>query len=142
MLLQEIINILYVSHFSQETDAKLAGVGLGNTMIVVFGVGAYVGLNSALNALTAQAIGAGHMELCGVYLWQARIVLVLFYVVCLPIFIYSEDLLNLVHQDPKVAHFASLYLKSVLPGLFFVGHIDIDRNFITSFGQSKITYYC
>ena len=56
VLLQEIINIIYVSNFKEDTDAKLSGIGLGNTIVVIFGVGSYVGLNSALNTLAAQAI--------------------------------------------------------------------------------------
>ena len=53
VLLQEIINIIFVSSFTEDTNAKIAGIGMGNTLIVVFGVGSYVGLNSALNTLAA-----------------------------------------------------------------------------------------
>ena len=85
-----MINIIYVSRFQGDTDAKIGAIGLGNVVIAMFGVASYIGLNGALNALTAQAFGSNQLELCGIYLQQARVVLILFYIATLPVFICSE----------------------------------------------------
>lgn len=58
-----------------QDDVQTAAVGLGNTLISLAGVAVCVGLNSALNTFASQAYGADRIELCGVYLWRARIVL-------------------------------------------------------------------
>ena len=36
---------------------KLAGVGIGNATITIFGVAIFIGLNGALGTLASQAVG-------------------------------------------------------------------------------------
>ena len=46
----------------------LAAVGMGTMVLNMCGFGPYMGLNSGLETLAAQAIGAQNMTLAGVYL--------------------------------------------------------------------------
>ena len=53
--LQQIINLIFVGHMN---DAKLlAGVGMGNLIVSVFGISLFIGLNGALETLVSQAYG-------------------------------------------------------------------------------------
>lgn len=70
----------------------MAAIGLGNTLISLAGDAVLVGLNCALNTFVSQAYGAGRIELCGVYLWRARIVLICAFILCSPIFIFSRQI--------------------------------------------------
>jgi Na+-driven multidrug efflux pump len=59
----------------------------------------------------------------------------------LPVFLWSYEILETLGQDEKTTLYASQYLKSAVPGLLMIGLVDADRNFITAFGESKITVY-
>ena len=54
----------------------LAAVGMGTMVLNMCGFGPYMGLNSGLETLAAQAIGAQNMNLAGTYLQRGRIVVV------------------------------------------------------------------
>jgi Na+-driven multidrug efflux pump len=47
--LTEAINMIMIGHLND--PYKLAGVGLGNIIVNMFGIGPYFGLNSALETL-------------------------------------------------------------------------------------------
>lgn len=59
----------------------------------------YVGLNGALSTFVSQSFGANKIELCGVYLWRARIILLTAFLVLSPIFIFSKEVLIYLDQD-------------------------------------------
>jgi Na+-driven multidrug efflux pump len=68
----ETINVSFVGNLG---DTKLvAGVGLGNLIINVFGLGVLMGLNASLSTLIPQSYGAGDLRMCGTYLNRARII--------------------------------------------------------------------
>lgn len=77
-----------------------------------------LGMGSALETLCGQAYGAAQHHMLGVYLQRAFLVL---FITCLPLsffFLYMEDILKLVGQDPEVAEKAGEYAFYLLPNLF------------------------
>ena len=71
-----------------DTD-KLAGVGIGNATITIFGVAVFVGLNGALGTLASQSVGDKQFELSGVLLWRSRLIMGCSFLMISPIFLFS-----------------------------------------------------
>ena len=51
LYLQEIINLIFIGHVGD--SHLLAGVGMGNTILNVFGISLFLGLNGALETLVS-----------------------------------------------------------------------------------------
>jgi Na+-driven multidrug efflux pump len=51
MMIQEIVNLIFVGHL--ENAAKIAAVGMGNAIQNMIGVSIIVGMNGALNSLVS-----------------------------------------------------------------------------------------
>ena len=51
MMLQEIVNLIFVGHL--HSAAKLAAIGLGNTIQNMLGFSIIIGFNGALNTLVS-----------------------------------------------------------------------------------------
>jgi len=65
-LMQNTINLIFVGHLN---DPKLlAAVGMGNMLISIIAIAPFLGLNSGLETLVSQGLGAGNYKQCGVYL--------------------------------------------------------------------------
>lgn len=118
-MLAESINIVFVGHLND--PAKLAGVGMGNMMINMFGLSPVYGMNGALETLVAHAFGNGNLHLCGVYLNWARFVLTLLYLPILVILLLTERILILIGTDPLISHYAGTYVIMIFPGVFLLG---------------------
>ena len=50
---QEVNNVVFVGQM--ENEVKLTGVGMGNVLVFSFGIGVYIGLNTALSTFVSQA---------------------------------------------------------------------------------------
>jgi len=79
-----------------------------------------LGMGSALETLCGQAYGAGpiHHHMLGVFLQRALVVL---YGACIPIsllFIYMENILLWLGQDPRISEKAGEYAIYLLPSLY------------------------
>ena len=139
-LLQEIINVAVIGQL--DNSVMISAVGLGNIIVNIFGYATFMGLNSALCTFVAQSFGAGEKEVCGVYLWRGRYLLCIVFAIILPIFMCSEAMFEVLGQDKEASQYAQQYIVAVIPGLFLLGMLDLDRNFLTSFGKADITLYC
>ena len=51
LMMQEVVNLIFIGHL--DDAALLAGVGMGNTILSVFGISLFLGLNGALETLVA-----------------------------------------------------------------------------------------
>lgn len=75
-------------------------------------------MGSALETLCGQAHGAAQYHMLGVYLQRAFLVL---FTTCIPlslVFLYMENILCVVGQDPEIAKKAGEYALYLLPSLF------------------------
>ena len=93
-MLQELVNIWVIGHLND--PELLVAVGLGNVVINILGYGMFLGLNGALNTFVAQAYGANEIELCGVYLWRAKIVMTLLFICLIPLYLRTEALFDVL----------------------------------------------
>lgn len=135
-MLTEFINTVFVGHLNE--PAKLAGVGLGNMIINIFGMSVFLGMNGALETFVSQAYGNGKLYMCGVYLNRARFIISLMFLPMYLVLSQGEAILVSIGQDKEVAHYAFVYIKTLLPGLFFMAHFDCVRRFLNCFRKSYI----
>lgn len=63
-------------------------------------------------------------RILGVYLQTSCIITLIFTVVVSILWCYSDTVLTLLHQDPRIANSAGLYLKYLIPGLFAYGFLQ------------------
>jgi len=140
IFLQEIINLIFVGRLTDKES--LIAVGLGNTIINVFILGVYIGLNAALSTFVSQALGSGNTEICGVYLWRGRLIYTIVIILEVPIFLFAKPILVSLGQDEGASSIAQLYMLTQLPGMYVQGLLDLDRQFLTSFGKSDLTMFC
>jgi len=85
-------------------DAKLlAGVGMGNLIMSVFGLSIILGLNGALETLISQAYGNGNLELCGIYLNRGRVVIIMISFPIILVLSNANSILIFLKQDQQVA---------------------------------------
>ena len=65
-IMQQTINLAFIGSLN---DPKLlAAVGMGNMLFNLLAICPMLGMNSGLETLVAQAIGANNMRLCGEHL--------------------------------------------------------------------------
>jgi len=122
LMLQEVMNLIFIGHL--DDSALLAGVGMGNTILSVFGISLFLGLNGALETLVAQAYGSNNLQLCGIYLNRGRFVLLMLNIPVICILLQAETMLVFIGQNPLVAANAQKYIKAYIPGLVLNGLND------------------
>ena len=83
--------MIFVGYLNDAT--KMAGVGMGNTLLNMTGLSLASGLNGALETLVSQAYGAGDYKLCGTYLNRSRAVILIFFIPVTVFLMKCEDIL-------------------------------------------------
>lgn len=114
---------------------------MGNMIANLAAMSAFMGFSSALDTLQSQAAGSGNLELCGVYLHRARVVMCMLFVPILTLLLNCKPLLLALGQDATVTGFCYQYILAYLPGLFMAGLADIQRKFLNNFGKNKVSLY-
>jgi Na+-driven multidrug efflux pump len=80
--------LIFIGHFND--PIKLAGVGIGSMVLNMCGLAPYLGLNTGLETLVSQAMGAENFSLCGIYLQRARVMSILGFLPCLFVMLFTE----------------------------------------------------
>ena len=97
MIVQEQINVVFIG--SLNDPVLLAGIGLGNMLLNLFGNGILLGVNTALETLVSQAFGRQNLRECGLYLHRSMFVVCCLFVPIAVGLCYSELMLILVGID-------------------------------------------
>jgi len=118
--------------------AKLAGVGMGNMILNVSTLSILMGLNGAADTLVSQSFGADNMRACGVYLNRGRLVLTISFIPMIFILHYSDRVLIGLGQDPLVAYYSRIYIVTLIPGMFFMGHFDLNKRFLNAMRKTYV----
>ncbi|KAJ0046675.1 hypothetical protein Pint_04598 [Pistacia integerrima] len=109
---------MFASHLGK---LELARATLANSWAVVTGFAFMTGLNGALETLCGQGFGARLYKIVGIYLQAYCIISFFFSIILSVVWIYTEPILILLHQDPDISKQAALYMKYLIPGLFAYG---------------------
>lgn len=78
MMSQEMINLVFIGQL--DNHVYLAAVGMGNCIQNMLGLSVVIGLSGSLETLVSQAYGSSNIQLCCVYVWRARLVIVVSFV--------------------------------------------------------------
>lgn len=113
-----LISVMFAGHLGQ---LQLASSNLANSWATVTGFSFMVGLSGALETLCGQGYGAKMYRMLGIYLQASCIISILFSFIISTLWIYTEPILGLLHQDPEISKAASLYIMYLIPGLFAYG---------------------
>ena len=74
-LISEVPNLVNLVYAGQMNNgARVAGLGLGISLVESITFSVFFGMNGAIETLAAQAFGAKELSLCGVYLNRARVI--------------------------------------------------------------------
>ena len=82
------------------------------------------GLNGALETLVPQAVGAGALAKCDLYLYRGRILILICTIPIIAIILSSKLILVSFGLDPSVAEYAELYMIISFPNMVIVGLFD------------------
>ncbi|KAM2049199.1 hypothetical protein ACFX1T_007637 [Malus domestica] len=110
-----LVSVMFAGHLG---ELQLAGATLANSWANVTGFAFVVGLSGALETLCGQGFGAKLYRTLGIYLQASCIISTLFCFLISIIWLYTESILILLHQDPHISKSAALFLKFLIPGLF------------------------
>lgn len=107
-VLVEVINIMFVGHLGE--PELVAGVGIGNVFINIFGWVILFGLNQTLVTLVSQSYGQGNLQLCGIYLNRGRVITMFAAVPITIVFYQSGNILLAAGIDAETAKYAQIYI--------------------------------
>ena len=105
-------------------EQYISAVGTGNTIINMFCLQPLYSISIALDTLVSQSFGKEKYRICGVYLQQSFVLLILG---CIPSFIclsFTEQILAMIGYDTVIAEIAygytsNMYLYIVLSVVFY-----------------------
>ena len=105
-----VVSVFFTGHISKE-DKYLDGSSIALSFANVTGNAVTVGLSTALETLCSQAYGAKQYRRSGLYLQRGLLIHAL---ICFPlvaVWLNTEHLLLLLHQEPEVAKVAGQFLS-------------------------------
>ncbi|KAG9153720.1 hypothetical protein Leryth_005853 [Lithospermum erythrorhizon] len=114
-LSMQVISLTMVGHLS---ELSLSSTAIAVSISNVTGFTFLLGMASALETLSGQAYGAKQYKMLGTQLYTAVFCLL---IVCIPlsiIWIYMENILILIGQDPQISHEAGKFITWLIPALF------------------------
>ncbi|KAL4193443.1 hypothetical protein AMTRI_Chr06g176940 [Amborella trichopoda] len=97
---------------------ELAAVSVEGSVIAGLSFGLLLGMGSALETLCGQAYGAGRLDMMGIYMQSAWVILITTALVLSLIYIFATPFLVLIGQNNNIAHEAGTFALYMIPQLF------------------------
>ncbi|XP_047968387.1 protein DETOXIFICATION 12-like [Salvia hispanica] len=113
--LLEIVSLIMVGHLG---ELALSSAAIAISLAGITGFSFLLGMASALETISGQAFGAQQYKKLGTQTYTAIFSLI---IVCVPLsilWIYVEDLLKYVGQDPQISREAGRFSMWLIPALF------------------------
>lgn len=93
-------------------------------------------MGSALETLCGQAVGAGQLNMLGIYMQRSWIITATTALFLTPFYVFTSPILKFLHQDNHIAELAGKFSIWVLPQLFAYAVNFPTQKFLQS--QSKV----
>mmetsp|Transcript_13298 Transcript_13298/g.22584 ORF Transcript_13298/g.22584 Transcript_13298/m.22584 type:complete len:164 (-) Transcript_13298:1019-1510(-) len=138
-MLQEFVNLFFIGYL--HSSAKIAAVGMANTIQNMLGGSIFMGMNGALNTFVSHAAGAKQYDYCLAYLYRGKVVILLCFVPVALLLSQSDKILVLLGQDPDVAVYAHQYNLIFLPATLVYGLNDTQKRYLNCLRKNKATFY-
>jgi MATE family multidrug resistance protein len=121
LLVQNLIGLIIIGMVSPFGDAAVAGIGIASSLFSMF-MAVLFGIDTAVQALVAQRIGAGEPELAGRILNDALAIAVVAGLLLIVLgYAAGPAIFHAVTNDPAVVARGLPYLNAALPMLLFLG---------------------
>ncbi|XP_062213357.1 protein DETOXIFICATION 33-like [Phragmites australis] len=109
------VTVGFVGHMGA---VELAAVAIAQNVIEGFAYGILLGMGSALETLCGQAVGAGQVDMLGVYIQRSWIICGATALVLTPTYLFTAPILRALRQPGDIADVAGTYCRWVVPQLF------------------------
>ncbi|KAK6946200.1 Multi antimicrobial extrusion protein [Dillenia turbinata] len=109
------VTVAFAGHLG---TAELAAVTLVSNVIEGFVYGVMLGMGSALETLCGQAVGAGQLNMLGIYMQRSFIIAGITSLFLTPVFVFASPILKLLHQDKHISDLAGKFALYALPQLY------------------------
>ncbi|OEL29372.1 Protein DETOXIFICATION 29 [Dichanthelium oligosanthes] len=109
------VTVGFVGHIG---SVELAAVTVVENVIEGFAYGVLLGMGSALETLCGQAVGAGQVDMLGVYIQRSWIICGATALVLTPTYLFTGPILRALRQPGDIADVAGTYCRWVVPQLF------------------------
>ncbi|KAL5715132.1 hypothetical protein ACHQM5_016999 [Ranunculus cassubicifolius] len=129
------ITIVFVGHLG---GIQLAAITVVVNLLGNLAKGFMLGMGSALETLCGQAVGAGSMNMLGIYMQRSWIITGVTALVLTPIYLFASPLLKFIRQDDDISQLAGKYSTWVIPQLYAYAFNYPMQKFFQS--QSKLEY--
>ncbi|KAM0984228.1 protein DETOXIFICATION 29-like [Malus sylvestris] len=96
----------------------LAAVSIENSVIAGFSFGVMLGMGSALETLCGQAVGAGQLDMLGIYMQRSWVILNSTAVLLSFLYIFAQQLLKAIGQTADISKAAGVFAIWMIPQLF------------------------
>ncbi|XP_010243274.1 PREDICTED: protein DETOXIFICATION 33 isoform X1 [Nelumbo nucifera] len=128
-----LVTVAFVGHLG---EVELAAVSVVENVIEGFVYGIMLGMGSALETLCGQAVGAGQMNMLGIYMQRSWIITGVTALILTPVYVFASPMLKLLHQSDDISELAGKYSIWVIPQLFAYALNFPTQKFLQS--QSKV----
>lgn len=116
----------------------MAGIGLGNMTVNLVAMVPLLCTTHAIKSLVPQAFGRGNLDLCGVFLNRARILLTIVFILSSIVILQAKDIYRALKQDEHAIYYMDIYLYNYLPAVFLFSIGDLQRKFLNSLGKTNV----
>lgn len=117
-------------------DLELAAVSIENSVIAGLSYGIMLGMGSALETLCGQSVGAGRLDMLGLYMQRSWIILLCVACFLSLLYVFATPLLLLIGQEKEIAELAGTFALWMLPQLFAYSMVFPLAKFLQA--QSKV----
>ncbi|CAG9335058.1 SLC47A2 [Blepharisma stoltei] len=128
----KLTSFLYVGNIDKY---RFAGMGLGYSWIVIIGVSLSMGLSGGLDTLCAQAFGRKQYHLVGIWFQRGLSVMAIAYFTSLLFWFNSETWFVFIGVDPRIAKYASNYIKYYIPAIGLLMFSESYRRYLQAQGH-------
>ncbi|EPS33023.1 hypothetical protein PDE_07984 [Penicillium oxalicum 114-2] len=133
-----VASIFTVGHLGKE---ELGAVSLASMTVTITGNAVYSGLATSLDTLCAQAYGSGKKKLVGLQMLRMVYFLLVVTVPIAIIWYFSENVLDKIVPEKRVAKMAGLYLKVALLGLPGYACFESGKRYLQAQGVFSASLY-
>ena len=120
----------------------MAGVGLGNMTMNLLCCSIIDSFNSSIETLGTQAAGAGNKKLCGIYLNRGRLIASIVLIPCILALMNVHHLFVYFGQPEETIFYMDQYITTYIPGLILFAMNDLQKKYLNSLGETKLTMTC
>ncbi|KAF9620238.1 hypothetical protein IFM89_010973 [Coptis chinensis] len=111
----EFVTIAFVGHLG---NLELAAVSVVQNVLECFVYGVMLGMGSALETLCGQAVGAGQVNMLGIYMQRSWIITCITALILTPTYVFASPLLKFFRQSKDISDLAGKYSVLILPQLY------------------------